>query len=158
MGADFLAIPCNTAHYYYNQIDDAVSIPLLNMVELVVSHITSTHPDCRKTGVLGSTAIIQTQLYDTAFKGKQIDVIYPSDHYQTLLFNLIKKIKAGIPMEEIIPDYETIGQHLYNKGAETIIIACTELSAIPCELNLNTIDAAEVLADAVIKTAKAFGR
>ena len=44
-GADILTIPCNTAHYYYQIIKDAIDIPVLNMIELTVDAVIKDHPD-----------------------------------------------------------------------------------------------------------------
>ncbi len=50
-GADFLAIPCNTAHFYYESIANAVNIPVLNLIQLVVNHVKKTDPFCKKIGM-----------------------------------------------------------------------------------------------------------
>lgn len=62
-GADFLVIPCNTAHYYYEYVASAVSIPVVHLIDLVVDTILTENPTIREIGVLGSTTIIKTALY-----------------------------------------------------------------------------------------------
>ncbi len=153
-GADFLAIPCNTAHYYYDSISKAVDIPVLNLIQLVVNHIERTDSSCKKIGMLGSTALIVTGLYENPFKKIGVDVIYPSSTDQDNLFNLIRKIKAGNSLDRIIPDYIEIVKNLSDTGIDSVIIGCTELSVIQCEMPIKQIDAADVLAQAIVDTAK----
>ncbi len=153
-GADFLAIPCNTAHFYYESIANAVDIPVLNLIQLVVNHVNRTDSSFKKIGMLGSTALIVTGLYEKPFKEIGIEVIYPSSNDQDTLFNLIRRIKAGNSVESIIPEYIEIGKNLSRAGVESAIIGCTELSVIQCELPFRQIDAADVLAQAIVDTAK----
>src|SRR5271155_1463044 len=61
-GAEALAIPCNTAHAYAHSIRRAVSIPLLDMVQLTVDQIASTRRIAR-VGLLASSAVLATELY-----------------------------------------------------------------------------------------------
>ena len=56
-GADFLAIPCNTAHYYYDIVQSAVNIPVINLIDIVCHHIGTHFPDHDKIGILASTAV-----------------------------------------------------------------------------------------------------
>ena len=44
-GADFLVIACNTAHYYYDAVQKAVSIPVINLIELVSNYVKNEFPD-----------------------------------------------------------------------------------------------------------------
>ena len=62
IGADFLVMPCNTAHYYYHPIAAAVDIPIVNMIALVAQAAVNRVPDLQKVGVLASTAVQRTRL------------------------------------------------------------------------------------------------
>ena len=66
-GADFLVIPCNTAHYYYDKIVSHISIPVLNMVDLTVENIIVDLPEIKKVGLLASTAVLIINLYKNFF-------------------------------------------------------------------------------------------
>jgi len=81
-GVDFLAIPCNTAHYYYDQVASAINIPVLNMIELTVETVIAEGSGIRTVGLLASTAVLLTQLYDKRFQAKAVDVIHPSSKLQ----------------------------------------------------------------------------
>lgn len=153
-GADFLAISCNTAHYYYEAVADAVKIPVINLIDLVVSHVKTTNPGCLKIGVLASTAILMTGLYEKRFHDVGIEVVYPAPEFQERLFKVIKDIKTGNTSVEVVKKYEEICEHLNCAGVKSVIIACTELSVISCDFPFEFIDAAEILAQKIVNTAK----
>lgn len=153
-GADFLIIPCNTAHYYYQHVVDAVTIPVINLLDLVVSEFVQSNPQSRKVGIAGSTAIIKTRLYTDRFQQHGIEAVYPDDTYQDLLLQGIKKIKAGVTGPEVDTIITDAFNNISRKGADVIIIACTELSVVCREMPFNMIDAAEVLAQETVTIVK----
>ncbi len=72
-GTDFLVIPCNTAHYYYNAVADTVNIPVVKMIALVVDTICTVFPAIQQIGILGSTTVIKN-----IFCTSDIDAIHNS--------------------------------------------------------------------------------
>ena len=52
-GVDLLAMPCNTAHYYHQALQDAVAVPFLNMIDLAVEATASDHPTVRGSRIAG---------------------------------------------------------------------------------------------------------
>ncbi len=153
-GADFLAIPCNSAHHYYDVIQQAVDIPILHITDVVLKAIQHTFPDYHKIGVLASTAIQITKLYEDKFTPVGLNVIYPDVAEQALLLQIIKDIKSDIERERCQQLYHEICSHLVDKGAELLIIACTELSVLETESSVKTIDAVDSLAKEIITQAK----
>jgi len=95
-GADFIVIPCNTAHHYYSDVAQAVTIPVLNMLELVVSHVRLKQPQIKKVGLLASTAVIGLKLYDRLFADHGIEVVAPQTPVQQTVMDSILQIKSGI--------------------------------------------------------------
>ncbi|WP_300458842.1 amino acid racemase [Desulfobacula sp.] len=155
-GADFLAIPCNTAHSYYDAVSSAVNIPVMNLIDLVVTHVKTHKPDCRKIGVLASTAVLMTGLYENRFHDNGIAVVYPARKFQERLLNIIRDIKTGNTSGEVVNQYVEICGHLHSAGGEPILIACTELSMLGCHLPFDMIDAAEILAREIVAVSKNF--
>lgn len=152
-GADFIAIPCNTAHYYYDRIQQAVSIPVLNLIDLVVEAVVRMNPG-ERVGVLGSTAIIKTGLYDNKFKNLGIQTVYPDGPVQQELFDLIRSIKAGDVGESSKKRFAGICAHMVQKKTSLAIIACTELGIISGgTLPMCLVDAADILAQKVVSLA-----
>lgn len=153
-GADFIAIACNTAHVYYKAICQAVSIPVINMMDVVLFHLEQQYPGCLEVGILASPAIRITRLYEEKFNPAGIKVIFPDPEAEALLFDVIKKIKAGDLGPAVQKSYKRICSHLEDKGVTLAIIACTELSALAVQASLKTVDAAQILALKIVDMAK----
>ncbi len=154
VGADFLVIACNTAHHYYPAVADAVSIPVIDMVALVTDYIHEHFSEVQTVGLLASPAVNITGLYAREFKRFDFKDVWPFPDAQSLLFDVIKRVKKGDTGSLVRKEYKEVCSGLKEKGAEVAIVACTELSALDEKLSLPTIDAAEVLAQEIISFAK----
>jgi len=154
-GAHFLVIACNTAHYYYDAVQNAVNIPVINLIDLVAEHVKSRFPEHDKIGMLASPAVAITGLYSSKFKDSGIKDIWPDPGYQDRLFDVIREVKKGNKGTRVREAYGSVCEHLCNKGVKTAIIACTELSALGGKLPITAIDTAQVLAMEIVHRAKA---
>ena len=152
MGADFLVMPCNTAHLYAQEIESAVRIRFLNMVELTVERV-ATQVQASKVGLLASTAVHQTKLYESIFADRGVATMVPGDALQSQLMNLIMAIKAGYLSESDL--LQRIVENMLAEQAECVVIACTELSALVDSLNVPVpvIDASQCLAEVAVQLA-----
>ena len=155
-GADFLVIPCNTAHYYLNDIRSAVSIPVIDMIELTVDAVIRENPALKTTGLLASQAVLQTGLYMKRFGERGVDLVYPQDELQGKLMNAIRAIKTGRYGDRERSILRSVAHDMIGRMAETLIVACTELSLITDALDpeLKVYDSAQILAEAVVRIAK----
>ncbi|OQY14715.1 MAG: aspartate racemase RacD [Desulfobacterium sp. 4572_20] len=153
-GADFLAIPCNTAHFYYDRVQEAVDIPVINLIDLVTENVRRNYPQGSSIGLLASTAVIKTGLYEKRFKPLGLKLICPREDLQNDLLNIIKAIKAGNTGKEVMETYTAICSHLKGKGASLGIVACTELGILGGDLPFHIMDATEILAQEIVKRAK----
>jgi aspartate racemase len=152
MGADFLVMPCNTAHLYAEEIESAVRIRLLSMVDLTVEHVAN-QVQANKVGLLASTAVHQTKLYEKIFSDKGVATIVPDNALQSQLMNLIISVKAGDLRESNL--LQRIVETMLEEQAECVVIACTELSALVDSLDVPVpvIDASQCLAEAAVQLA-----
>lgn len=151
-GADFLVIPCNTAHYYYEHVREAVGIPVIHLIDLVVSHVRNT--PSRRIGILASTAVLMTGLYEKRLKAHDLEAVYPDPEFQEKLLDVIKRVKSGDTGLQVHKEFCSICEHLAGKGAHVGVLACTELGVIGHDLPINTIDATEILAQEIVTRAK----
>lgn len=154
-GADFLAMPCNTAHHFHPPIQAAVGIPVLNMIELTAERVRIDAPDIRKVGLLASTAVIRTDLYRKSFARMGVEVVHPGDTSQDQVLAAIRAIKAQRFSSASLDALNRAIDDLIARKAEVILIACTELSVIAKKLQLSvvTCDSAQVLAEAIVAEA-----
>ncbi len=154
-GADFLAIPCNTAHYYYDAVQAAVDVPVLNMIDLTVDAIITENPEVRRPGLLASTAVFMTGLYKKRFEKKGLKLITPADSAQEKVMTAIRQIKTGRFGSREIKVVNTAANELTTAGADVLIVACTELSIISSSVKsrVRLYDTSQVLAEAVVQAA-----
>lgn len=155
-GADFLVIPCNTAHYYYDAVQAAVDVPVLNMIDLTVAAITTENQGVQRPGLLASTAVLMTGLYKKRFTEKGLDLITPADSVQAKVMTAIRQIKTGDFGSREIDTVNGAAKELTAAGANVLIVACTELSIISPSLksSVRLYDTSQVLAEAVVKEAR----
>ena len=152
IGADFLVIPCNTAHYYIDYVKDTVNIDVLNIIEETVKVLEKD--GVKKVALLATSALINTKLYINELTAAGIEVILPQDDYQQMVMETIFAVKSGdFPKAE--PYVEKIISHVVSKGAEAMILGCTEL---PLVINgekypFKFYDPTNVLAKAIVNKA-----
>ena len=154
-GVDFLAMPCNTAHYYYPEIRRAVSIPVLNMLDLSAETVSGLHPDSRTVGLLASSATIRLGLYQEALARHGLEAVKPQAETQDALMAAIRGIKTGRYGEEVDAALRAAAEQLVAAGAGVLLVACTELSVVAGRLSAPcpVVDSAQVLADTVVHEA-----
>jgi len=152
-GADFLVIPCNTAHYYYDEVSQAIDVPLVNLLEITTEEIKRNKKE--KVGILGSTALGIVNLYEPVFAKYELTAIYPDDDYQDRLMDLIKAVKAKNMTKENIDFIPKLLEHLKLKDIDCLAIVCTELSVIKDKIisELETFDASDILTKEIIQRA-----
>jgi len=155
-GAEALAMPCNTAHHYAQEIQAAVSIPLLHMVKLTVARIAAAS-SAASVGLLASSAVLRVGVYAREFAAQGLEGVLP--RRQDELMALIRGVKRGESGAPAAQRLAEIGAELAEQ-CEIALIACSELSLISAHLANRTrvLDSLDVLADAVVEFAGARTR
>jgi aspartate racemase len=148
-GAEALAIPCNTAHAYAHSIRRAVSIPLLDMVQLTVDQIASSRRVAR-VGLLASSAVLATELYAKSFASQGIAVVHPAGQEEVM--SLIKAVKCGETGVEVQAALARIALDLANQ-ADVLLVGCSELSVIAASITAPFVDSLDVQAQAIVRFA-----
>jgi len=155
-GADFIIIPCNTAHYFLSLIQESVKIPILNMIEETAKETQKKNPSIKKVGLLASIGTYKTEIYHQHFKKYNIKVISPEEKDKEEVMKVIYAVKAGNLSEGIKKNILKIAQKLIDKGVEAIITGCTEIPLILKEgdISVPIIDPTQVLAKIAIRKAR----
>ena len=86
---DYIVIPCNTAHYFYDEIQKSVSIPIINILEETVKFCEKTIPDIKKIGVLATDGTIKSMAYQNIIEKHGLECIVPSQEDQQSVMNII---------------------------------------------------------------------
>ena len=130
-GADFIVIPCVTAHYYYDSLQKRIKIPILHIVDETVKYIKKKLKGIRKIGLIATEGTIHTGLFQKAFSDQVIELILPTPEVQRKwVMEAIygkKGIKAIGPSEHSKRLILKASQSLIKQGAQAIIAGCTEV-------------------------------
>lgn len=125
-GCKFIVIPCNTAHYWYEDLKKKIKIPIINMPKEV---FTQTKKGCKKNskiGLLATEGTLKTEIYDKIFK-KDYILVKPSNNLQANSVNkAIKHVKMGnikLAEKAIKPAIK----YLIKQKCKKIILGCTEI-------------------------------
>lgn len=150
LGVDALAIPCNTAHAYLPEIRAASRAPVLDMVALTAERIAAMELTHRRVGLLASTAVRLTGLYEKALAARGLEAVFPARQDEVLA--LIKAVKAKSLTAEGRAAFREIGRELLAERTDLLLIACTELSVIAEALDAGSpvLDSMQVLAEAIV--------
>ena len=156
-GAEIIAIPCNTIHYYYEELQNSTNIPIINMISETLAYIYKVFPNLKKIGLLATTGTIKIRMYQKALK--EIEVITPDDDAQKKVMNVIygeRGIKAGYTQGSPRKDILEVAEILVERRAEAIISGCTEISLVlnQEDLPVPLIDPLQILAEVTVKRAK----
>jgi aspartate racemase len=153
-----LLMPCNLAHFYWDEVQKAVGIPLLNMVEETVKHIIENYPHCRTIGIVASTPTIESGLYEKAFHRCDRLLLSPEQEEQE-----DKVMRAIYGQDGIKCGHKTGPRALLNeaarglvaRGAQIIIAGCTEASLVMKQQDspFTVIDPMEVIARVAVRRA-----
>ncbi len=147
-GASFIAIPCNTVHYYYEDMQAAVGIPIIHMIRETAAEVKARYPGVKDVGLLATSATIETRLYEEELEKLGFRVLVPDERVQEeQVMRAVFGIKAAVPMQENEDLLALAGQSLVDRGAELLILGCTE---IPLAFNPDRVDVPVVNATRVL--------
>jgi len=128
--ADIITIPCNTAHAFVERIQPYLSIPIVNMLHETVECIRRDYGTCRTVGLLATRGTIKSRVYHDAIASGGFELLVPDEENQSRVMNAIygpRGVKAGFTEGECTDDLLKALTSLVLRGAEVIILGCTEL-------------------------------
>ena len=122
----FIVIPCNTAHYWYDDLQKKINIPILSMPKEVYVNIQKTSKKNARIGILSTEATLSTKIYHKYFE-KSFDLLSPSKILQKSSVNKsIKFVKMG-KIREAEKAIRPAVNYLMKIKCKKIILGCTEL-------------------------------
>lgn len=155
-GADFIVIPCNTVHYFCGQIRDAVRIPVLSIIEETIRKVLRNQ--CEVVGVVSTGSTRQWGLYQQELERRNIETITPNRKQQKDLALIIAKITGGRCQEEDRELLRQIVESLCLRGADGVILGCTELplAITSPSVRVKLFDSASILAETSVRYSMGF--
>ena len=154
-GADFIIMPCNTAHYYYSDIQKAIKIPLIHMIQETANSIHDKFSSIYAVSLLATKGTYQTKLYQNFLEKMNIETIIPDPAHQTKIMEIIYGIKASQSLADLKKQIIEIAQDQIILGAQGIIAGCTEIPLVLKNgyVSIPVIDPTLVLAQKAVEAA-----
>jgi len=160
-GADFIIIPCVSAHVFLADVQQQIELPVLSIIDAVAEAVSGNHPKIKMVGLLGTTGTVSGGLFQERLAQEDITTLVPDDAVQSKIMAAIYDVKNANPSRtrsEITNDLVSAAQSLISKkpaGVQGIIAGCTEVPlALKQEhLSLPYFDAVTILAHAAIRRA-----
>ena len=154
-GADFLVIPCNTAQAYEQCIVDAVSIPLVSIIDETIAAIGEVAAGANAVGVLATIGCLKADMYQRAMAKNDLTAVLPDDEELSELMVLVNGVKAGVNDDSVKRSMQQLANALVARGAEAIIAGCTEIPLVLDEsmLDVPLISSTDVLAQRTVQLA-----
>ncbi|KYK19938.1 aspartate racemase [Thermoplasmatales archaeon SG8-52-4] len=138
-GADFLVICANTLHKIADEIQDIINIPILHIVDVTAEEIIKK--GLKKVGLLGTKYTMEENFYKNRLKEKfNIETIIPEAKERKIVHNvIIDELTYEIIKQSSKDKYIKIIKDMISRGAEGIILGCTEIPMLIKENDIDTI-------------------
>jgi aspartate racemase len=158
-GADFIIVPCNTAHVFMDAVQRHIKIPVLSMIEETVTRVREDFPGVGKVGLLASSGTVESKVYETQLSRAGLTLAVPRPESQERLVmeaiygkeGIKAGFKTGRPRELLL----AAAAELVSDGAGLIILGCTEipLALKNGDMSAPFIDPTETLAKSAVRHA-----
>lgn len=144
-GVACIAVPCVTAHYFMGELEKGIRVPIVNGVRETAAHLKEN--GIHKVGIMATDGTVRSGIFHRELEKQGLTPIAPGAAAQADVMHLIfHNVKAGKPAE--MARFFAAAEDLRRRGAEAIILGCTELSLVKRdhEIGPGFVDAMEVLA------------
>ena len=151
IGAEIIIIPCNTAHTFYEELQQGTTVPVIHMIRETMKRAAAE--GAVKVGVLATTGTVTSEVYQQAAKEFGLEPVLPSKEIQEKVMSIIyENVKAGKAADR--DKWRDIENYMEAQGCDRIVLGCTELSIVKKELGLPDfhLDSLIVLAETAILT------
>lgn len=128
-GAEFIVIPCNTASSFLGAVEQAVSVPVVSIVEETLAEVGRRLPQARRIGLMATDGTLRARVYHDAAERAGLEVVVPDESTQARVMAMIYegvKIGRPVPRQELFDCVEV----LLRAGADAVVTGCTELSVL----------------------------
>jgi aspartate racemase len=148
-GCEVIAIPCVTAHHFFDEFSAEIDADIISMTRETAAELKKH--GIKSAGIMATDGTVQTGILERELVKEGITPVLPSKEGQQGVMDLIYYcVKSGNPLD--LEKFRRISDELREKGAEVIILGCTELSLFRREdIGGGYIDVLEVLASRSIE-------
>jgi aspartate racemase len=147
-GATVLCLPCNTLHKFYNEIKNAVNVPVISIIESTVEVMQNLN--LKTVGLCSTGTTILNRVYNDQIENTGIKLLTPKSIQQAKLNQIITRILDGKILKADKDFLHKVVRELRAKGAEKVFLACTDLQVVYGKIkNKYVMDTMAILADKV---------
>ncbi|MDH5021362.1 cysteate racemase [Halobacterium rubrum] len=150
LGVDVLALPCNTAHYYFEDLASESDAALINMISRTREVIEEM--GIESAGLLATETVMEAGVYDDEFAESPVDLVEPAD--RDALMSCIYDIKRK-NHQQAQDSYDEVIRQLMEREVSCLIVGCTDLALLEVEFDIPVVDTTSVLVDACIDRTRA---
>jgi len=143
-GCDVIGIPCNTVHHFYQEMQDSISVPIVNMVKETALRVIEAK--IKTVGLICTRSTRELGVYERYLSG--IEIIYSIE--QSTIDDVILDIQAGRHQNKSLIKLSRIVNSLIDSGAEAVIVGCTELSIPLHNSKLPLFDSSKILVESLL--------
>lgn len=157
IGADFLIMPCNTAHYFYDDLYEKLNIPFINMIEEVGKYIVNKYGKI-KVGLLATLGTYEGKVYEKYCEKLGLDIVIPSKEVRKKVSDAVYIVKSG--QKDFTKEFAMdMIEEFVKDDINVVILGCTELPLIfqPLEKDIKGVEfisSTDILAKETIKRGK----
>lgn len=152
-GAEAIAIACNTAHYWYDDLINQGGVPILHIADAALAQACRRVAGGRRIGLLATSGTIAAGFYQARFRREGYETLLPGSANQDLLHQAIHAVKTN-DLAGAAQLAEPVARDLLEAGADVIIAGCTELplalAGVDEALRARIVDATAALAEASV--------
>lgn len=154
-GSDFVTIPCNPVHHFEKEMQKAMTIPLLSIIEVTTNAVVER--GFKKVGVLNSQSTRQYKLYDNSLTKRGVGVIGATEGEQKEINHVVHHVMGGTQGPDDIDTLRAIITRFVSEGAEAVVLGCTELplAISQHDIDIPLLNSTALLAQAALR--KAYG-
>ncbi|PED38418.1 aspartate/glutamate racemase family protein [Bacillus cereus] len=135
-GADFIIICTNTMHKVVGKIKAKIDIPVLHIADATAKEIK--RKDIQKVGLLGTKYTMEQDFYKSRIEENNIKVIVPSEKNRKEINKVIyTELCLGKIVSQSREYYKRVIEELVQKGAQGIILGCTEIGLLIKQENVS---------------------
>jgi len=128
-GAEFLILATNTMHRVAAELQDAIGIPLIHIVDATAE--AAIADGVHTLGLLGTAPVMEADFYRARFAGYGLEVLVPPERDRALVHRVIfEELTRGIIDGHSRQEYVRIMRDLVDQGAQGIVLGCTEISLL----------------------------
>ena len=150
-GAQVIAIPCITAHYFEEELSKQIPVPIIDALGETAQYLSER--GIQSVGLMATDGTVQCGLFQKRLQDKGVNCILPDEANQKAVMSIIyEDVKCGKPID--YERFQKVTRSLKGQGAEVVILGCTELSVVKRDFNMpaGIIDVIDVLSrSAVLK-------